>query len=207
MYQLFCSPNTYAMGPHVLLEELEVEFEIVEVSLFTPVPDSDFLAASPHARVPALRHNHGTVCESGAIALYLTDAHSEKGFGIAVDHPDRARYLQWLFYLSSTLQPEVLIQFHPESYFDNVDLQNYLKTASMNRLETIWQTLNSIYEDGPYLYGNHPTAVDICLAIQIQWTECFSDGISRYPNLQRMLEEISTRDAYLRAMQWHQKAP
>jgi glutathione S-transferase len=192
------------MGPHVLLEELGVDFKLIEVSLFSPDPDDEFLTASPHARVPALRHSHGTVCESGAIALYLSDTHPEKGFGIVAGHPDRARFLQWLFYLSSTLQPEVLIQFHPESYFDNPELQTKLKAASMARLDTIWDTLNSAYEVGLYLFGNHPTAVDICLAIQIQWPECFSDGISQYPNLARMLEHISTRDAYVRAMQWHQ---
>ena len=206
MYQLYCAPNTYAMGAHVLLEEIGVDFELIEVALFSADPLDDFVEASPHARVPALRHRHGTVFESGAIALYLTDAHADKGFGVVADHHDRARYLQWLFYLSSTVQPEVLIQFHPESYFDDPVLQRALTNASMKKLDTIWQNLNGAYENGPYVFGHRPTAVDFCLAIQIQWPECFTNGISQYPNLERMLDTISNRDAYVRAMQWHRKS-
>jgi len=203
MYQLYCAPNTYAMGAHVLLEELAVDYELKPVDLFSASPDPEFLAVSPHARVPALRHSQGTIFESGAIALYLTDKHPDKGFGVDMDHPDRGRYLQWLYYLSSTVQPEVLIQFHPENYFADGALQLKLKQASMGRLNTIWEILNDAYKNGPWLIDNRPTAVDYCVAIQIGWPECFERNVDQYPHLARMLATISKREAFSRVLDWH----
>lgn len=204
MYQLYCAANTYAMGAHVLLEELGVSYEVIEVTIYADKADPEFLKASPHARVPALVHRYGTVFESGAIAQFLTDTHPDNGLGVPFDDPDRGRFLQWLYYLSSTVQPEVMIQFHPDNYFQDLDTQRRLKSASMDRLEGIWKVLNEAYRDGPWLVDNRPTAVDFCLAIQLQWPECFRDGISGYPNLEHMLATISRRQAYQKVMQWHQ---
>ena len=204
MYQLFCAANTYAMSAHVLLEELGVEYDLREVSIFVDRPDADFLQASPHGRVPALQHTHGTIFESGAIAQFLSDEHIESGFGVPIDHPQRAEFLQWLYYLSSTVQPEVLIQFHPEGYFEDEGLQSQLKNASLQRLNKSWRILDDAYGNaGPWLIDNRLTAVDICLAIQIQWPESFSGSVYDYPNLARMLNTISQRDAWQRTMRWH----
>ena len=68
MYRLYAAPNTYAMIAHAVLEELGVPYELAWVEIFTDRPDPDFLAASPHARVPALADQNGAICEAGAIA-------------------------------------------------------------------------------------------------------------------------------------------
>ena len=203
MYRLYCARNTYAMSAHILLEELAVEYELCEVELFAQDYAVDFLEASPHGRLPALRHQTGTIFESGAIAQYLTETHQDRGFGVSPDSPLRATYLQWMYYLSSTVQPEVLIQFHPENYFDEPENQQQLKTASMRRLSKIWTVLDHTYRNGPWLIDGRPTAIDYCLAVQIQWPQCFNHDISEYPNLQRLLETISVRPAYSKVMAWH----
>ena len=81
MYRLYAAPNTYAMIPHAVLEELGVAYELIWVEIFTDRPDSDFLAASPHARVPALADETGAICEAGAIALYLAERHPGRRAG------------------------------------------------------------------------------------------------------------------------------
>jgi len=207
MYQLYCARNTYAMGAHVLLEELGVAYEICEVDLGLDQQSDDFMLASPHGRVPALRYSHGAIFESNAIALYLTDTHADRGLSIVPDHSLRAPYLQWLFYLSSTVQPEVLIQFHPEYYFTDVATQTVFRNASMERLLAIWQILDMAYAtdpDSPWLFDQRPTAVDFCLAIQIQWSECFDDTIDRFPYLAGLLRAMKTRPAFEKVMRWHQ---
>ena len=205
MYQLYCSPNTYAMGVHAILEEIGADYEILPVRLFTEHPDPGFLQASPHGRVPALVHGAGGICESGAIALFLADRHPEAGLTVAPDLPDRADFLQCLFYLSSTLQPEVLIQFHPEAYFPDRARQIALKTASMGRLDKVWQVLDAALAPGPYFFGDRPRACDICLATQAIWPEAFSGAITDYPNVARMVASLTDRPAVARVLAWHEK--
>ena len=212
MYQFYCAPDTYAMGIHILLEELAVDYELIALSLPKSMADelepenypAGFLQASPHGKVPALRHAHGAACESGAIALYLADTHADKGFTLALDHPQRAAYLQWLFYLSSTLQPDVMLQFHPEVYFSDTTQQSQLRKAAFRRLSDILTILDGEYEDRTWLFDNRPTAVDFCLAIPLLWPECIPSGLAIYPNLQRMLTTLAERPAFQHVMNWHQ---
>ncbi len=144
--------------------------------------------------------------ESGAIALHLADSLCNGQFSVAADSADRPEYLQWLFYFSSTLQPDVMLQFHPEYYFSDSERQSALKASAMQRLEEIWKILERRYQAGPWMFDNRPTAVDFSLATVLRWPECFPNGIGQYPNLQSSLEAVCQREACQRVMRWHEGA-
>ena len=204
MYRLFLAKNSYAMSSHVILEEIGAPFELVPVEIFTDRPDPAFLKVSPHARVPALVDGEVSLCETGAIALYLADRHPEARLAVAPSDPKRARLLQWLFYLSSTLQPDVMIQFHPELYFSDGARQAQFQAASMARLANVWSVLDEALAPGPYLFGDQPTVVDFCLATQAIWPECFAKGITKFERVARMVERISARPSFARLKAWHE---
>jgi glutathione S-transferase len=216
MYELYAYPNTYAISVHLLLQECGVDYRVVDVSqngaLSGEPNDNESSAAasfkqvSPHQRVPALRLPDGSSqFESGAIALYLADSMCNGEFSIAADSTSRPEYLQWLFYLSSTLQPEVMLQFHPEHYFDDTPTQQVLKAASMQRLSKIWPILESRYAAGPWMFENRPTAVDFSLATVLLWPECFPADESIYPNLVRTLKTIEKRKECAAVLRWHRR--
>lgn len=216
MHELYAYPNTYAIGVHLLLHECGVDYRVIDVSeigtLSVDTRDEENLAtvkfkqASPHQRVPALLLSDGhSQFESGAIALHLADSMCGGKFSITADSASRPEYLQWLFYLSSTLQPEVMLQFHPEHYFDDMSTQQALKDASMQRLSKIWPVLEQRYAAGPWMFENRPTAVDFSLANVLFWPECFPSDVSIYPNLVRTLEEMEKREACAEVLRWHRR--
>lgn len=210
-YDLYAFPDTYAMGCHMLLEESEVNYRVIDVSQFDQLENpvrqnkvSDFHEVSPHQKVPALRLHNGTgLCESGAIALYLGDTLCDGKFSVPHESDQRAEYLQWLFYLSSTVQPEVMLQFHPENYFDDSSTQKQLQQASLNRLDKIWPVLEARYNSSTWMFGKHPTAVDFSVATVLMWPEPFSGTIDDYPALAKMLETLKQRPACHRVLDWH----
>lgn len=216
MIELYAYPDTYSIGCHMLLEESGVEYRVNDVSAFEHLrksarekAEAGFNEASPHRRVPALRIDNEqgasqSLCESGAIALHLSDSLCNGAFSIPSNSHKRPRYLQWLFYLSSTLQPEVMLQFHPEHYFDDENLQQRLQKASMDRLEEIWSVLERQYQNGPWMFDNRPTAVDFCLATVLLWPECFPKQLQAYPNLSSSINAIKQRPACSHVIQWHQ---
>lgn len=205
MYRLFAAPNSYAMVAHAVLEELGVAYELAWVEIFTDKPDPAFLAASPHARVPALVHEHGTLYEAGAIALYLAERHPEAGLTIPIGDPDRGKFLQWLSYLASTLQPDVMIQFHPEIYLADAEDQARLKQASMERLGRVLKTIDEALDPGPYFFGERLTVCDFVLALQAVWPEIYPRSIDDYPNLKRLVEAVIERPAVRRILARHQQ--
>ena len=213
IYQLYAYPNTYSMGVHLLLEETGVPYVIVNPKTNPSFTDTIFYRVSPHGRVPALIFPDGTtMAESSAIALHLADILCEQKFSIKADSIDRGRYLQWMFYLSSTLQPDVMIVFHPEHYFPDSERQDALVAAAENRLNKVWSILEQEYSQlnspqkgrGPWMFEHGPTAVDFSLATVLIWPECFSSSLQIYPALSAMLQTLSERASFKRIMPWHQ---
>ncbi len=205
-YTLFCAPDTYAMCAHALLEEIGADYDLRWIQIFNETPDADFLAASPHCRTPALAGPDGTVFETGAVCMYLAERHPETGLIIPERDPNRGAFLQWLHYLASTLQPDVIIQFHPEFYHGDPALQTALKAASMQRLVGVYGTLEqALPDDGPYLFGATPTVPDFILAMQTIWDIIFpNQDITAYPKLARHLKAMRARSAVQRMLAQHQ---
>ncbi len=203
MYTLYAYPNSYAMTVHALMEELGLDYTVKWVGIFTATPDPDFVAASPHARVPALETPDGPVFETGAIALYLAEKHASGAYQIQTGDPRRARFLQWFHYLASTLQPDVMIQFHPEVYFeDDATQQRFLK-ASRKRLGSVLDTIADAIGDGPYFFGDTVTVLDFLLALQTVWPEVHPNGIAARPAIERHLTAMMARPAVARIHALH----
>jgi glutathione S-transferase len=76
------------------LEELGISYDLVTLT-------SEEAAAGEHrlrhplGRVPVLEDDEGTVFESTALCLYVTDLHPEAGLAPAVGTRDRALVYQW----------------------------------------------------------------------------------------------------------------
>jgi len=191
------------MGVHVVLEEIGADYEVRWVRLFSDTPDPDFLLVSPHARVPALLGPDGALFESGAIALYLAERHPDTGLTVAPEHPLRGQFLQWMHYLAATLQPDVMLQFHPEMYFPDQTEQVALKQASMRRLDKVLQVIDTALSPGPWFLGETLTAVDFCFAMQAVWPEIYPDSISDYPNIARMVDRFLQRPSAQKIISLH----
>lgn len=209
IYQLYASPNTYSIGAHLLLEESGEPYCIINPRLNPSRNDTAFRSASPHGRVPALILPDGsTLFESSAIALHLADTLCEQSFSIDSDSPHRGHYLQWLFYLSSTLQPDVMLVFHPEYYCPDKAQQVALVESAQHRLEQVWTVLDKEFSrnnhPAPWMFESGPTAFDFSLATVMLWPEVFPTSSKTYPALSTMLQALSERTSFKRVMPWHQ---
>jgi glutathione S-transferase len=186
------------MSIHALLEDMGLPYEIRWVKIMVRDLDPDFQAASPHGRVPTLETPTGALFETGAIALWLAETHSQAELHVPEGDPDRGEFLQWLHYFASTLQPEVIIQFHPEFYFQDPETCDALKAASMLRLEKVVDTLEAALEPGPFFLGERRTILDYLFALQATWPEIYPTAIDDYPRIRRNVESLLARPAVKR---------
>ena len=193
------------MTVHCLMEELELDYDCRWVGIFTDKPDADFLKVSPHARVPALVTPDGPVFETGAIALYLAERHGGGDYQIPVGDADRGRFLQWYYYLGTTLQPDVMVQFHPEVYFADDETQERYKAASKLRLAKVLNTLSEAIGDGPFFFGERITVLDFLLALQAVWPEIYPGAMDEYPVIKKHVETMLARPAVEKIYNLHMK--
>ncbi|WP_313053492.1 glutathione S-transferase family protein [Pseudomonas lopnurensis] len=154
LLKLFHAPGSFSSRIVWLLEELNANYEIVQVSdPHTQGGVADPHNPHPHGFVPALEHEGQVVSETGAIALYLTDLFPDATVGVPVGHPLRGRYLTWLFYQVGLTEP--LVYMKGGRLLERDPAMARLDTAMMCHIE------DSLASNGPYLLGGRFTAPDI----------------------------------------------
>lgn len=204
-YHLYAHKNSYAMTTHLMLEELGVDYEVSWFNVHKPEEfPVEFLQLNPNARVPVLVTPEGPIYESAATMMYLSEQHENRFMPVPQDR-HRGPALQWLFYLMSTFQPEVLIQFHAERYFpDDGSMRQALKSASMRELEILWGVIEDALDPGPWFLGADYGICDMLFLMQAVWRENQPSPLSRYPNSVRMMKTAFARPAVRRILKLHQ---
>ena len=142
--------------------------------------------------------------ETGAIAYYIAECHPDIDLIIKEGEPERALFLQWFHYLASTLQPDVMIQFHPEIYFPNNDqLQTQFRDMSLTRLAGVLDIIENNLSRGLYFCGSRRTIIDYLFVMQAVWPEVFPHKITDYPNISDLVERLLSRPAVKRVCDLH----
>jgi len=204
-YRLYAHRNSYAMTTHLMLEELGIDYDVTWFNVHRPEEfPPEFLQLNPNAKVPVLVTPHGAVYESAATLLYLSEHHDNR-FMPVEPGTERARAQQWLIYLMSTFQPEVMIQFHAERYFaDDISMQQALRAASLRELEALWKIIETALDPGPWFLGASYSICDILFVMQAIWKENQPPDLASHPNSMRMLRSAFERPAVQRVMRIHQ---
>src|SRR6478736_5210824 len=104
--KLFFNPQSRAVIAKWMLDECGAEYEIVPIDFAkrehkTP----EFLKINPAGKLPALVDGESKVFEGAAVCLYLGDKFPEASRAPKIGAPERGRYLSWMVYSTSQLEP------------------------------------------------------------------------------------------------------
>jgi len=183
----------------LFLEETGTPYEAIPVDTRKGEQHkSEFLAINPNAKLPAIVDRDVTVFDSSAILLYLAEKTGK--FLPAKTDKARGELLSWMFFVSSGVGP----------YFgQSVHFRNYApeKIAyAINRYAFEAQRhagiLNARLGNQKYMLGDTYTIVDMNVW---GWARLIptvlGDGAwAKFPNLKRLVDEISARPAAQKAM-------
>ncbi|WP_444957948.1 glutathione S-transferase family protein [Microbulbifer sp. ZKSA002] len=197
MYKLFYYPRNASWAPHLILKELGVEFELVLVDRRSEAQKAaEYLELNPTGRIPTLVDGGSALFESAAIALYLCEKHPEAELLPQANSTERALCYQWLFYLTSTLQPELMIYFYPEKHTTNNNSTPSIVEAQEQRITDMYGILNDQIGDREYLVGNKISICDYFLFMLCHWGSGFKTPPIAFPNLARCLRNLASKEAF-----------
>ena len=202
MYTLYWSPNSAAMAPHGVLLETGARFELVELSLERKQHQSpEYLKLNPNGRVPTLVvDGKDVIFESAAVCMYLADRHPAAGLAPAVDDPGRGLYLQWLTYMSNTLQPAYLHHYYADRYISNPEHAPEVAEKAREDLGVIWGRIDQAIGAGPYMLGERYSACDLYLLMLSTWQDALPGLYQRFPNVKRCVDHVLQRPAVIDLM-------
>ena len=165
MLTLYHAPLSRSGSILALIDELGVadRVDIVEVAVARRDGSGGADPRNPHpeGKVPYLVAGGDHIRERGAIVTYLTDLFPEAGMGRPVGHPERGRFLSWLFYYQGVMEP-VLV--HDFAGLDHPALRSTFRDKA-----TMLARLTEALEGQPYLLGDDFTAVDLLLSSPFLW--------------------------------------
>jgi glutathione S-transferase len=193
MITLYHRPKTRSSRFLFLLEELEAPYRVQLVSVRQRDGSGALDPANPHphGKVPAIEDDGSVVFESSAIALYLTDKFTKNHLGPLVGEAQRGTYLSWLAYYAGVFEPSVL------SKFMKVTVPR--GTAGWVELEEVMPAILARLAAGPYMLGEHFTAVDVLFGTTFaQFAQ--SGLLPQSPLIDAYVQRIVSRPAFARGM-------
>jgi len=139
MYKLFYADGSAAMSTRAVLEEIGAAYDLIQTDISHDKPRApELLKLNPNGWVPVLVYDGGTMHEASAITIFLTDRHPGAGLAPAADDPARGPFLQWLVYMSNTLQIAYQLTYHWDRYCAGPDAQASVQQKSCSRLREVW---------------------------------------------------------------------
>jgi len=181
-----------------MLEETGLPYEAVPVD--TRKGDQhkpQFLVINPNAKVPAIVDGDATVFDSNAILLYL----AEKTGKFLPGKSDKARgeLLSWLMFVASGVGPFSGQSVHFRNYAP--EKNEYAINRYMYEAQRHYGILEARLAKHKYVLGDTYTIVDMAVW---GWARLIPNalgdkGWEKFPNLKRLVDEISARPAAQRA--------
>ena len=182
----------------LFLEEAGLPYEAIPVD--TRKGDQhkpDFLKINPNAKVPAIVDGDATVFDSSAILLYLGEKTGK--FIPAKGDKARGELLSWMFFVSSGVGPYSGQSVHFRNYAP--EKNEYAINRYAFEAQRHFGIINERLAKNKFMLGDY-SIVDMNIW---GWARLIPNVLgegawAKFPNLKRMVDEISARPAAAKAV-------
>jgi len=195
-FYFHATPNPMKVA--LLLEELEIPFELIGVDIFKGEQHGrEYRRINPNGKVPAVVYDGITIFDSHAILLHLAQEH---GRFIPAAKAERVAMLSWLEFVATGLSPFSGQAVHFLHYAPAGN--DYAKNRYLKEVERHYQVLDDRLGAAPFLAGNEYSIADMALW---GWANSAAyifgeKGLGAYPNVKRTVVQIAARPAAARAL-------
>jgi GST-like protein len=185
----------------LFLEEAGLSYEPVPVDTRKGEQHKpEFLAVNPNAKVPAIVDGDVTVFDSNAILLYL----AEKTGKFLPPKSDklRAELLSWLMFVGTGVGPYSGQSVHFRHYAPDKEKNEYAVNRYAFEAQRHYGILDARLAKQKYMVGDTYTIVDMDVWgwARLIPTVLGEPSWAKFPNLKRLVDEISARPAAQRAV-------
>jgi glutathione S-transferase len=202
MYQLHYFPSNANAAPHMVLEEIGQKYELFLVDRAKNAQKSkEYLKINPNGRIPALIDGDLVLFESAAIVLHLVDRHPEAGLAPKMGTLERAKFYQWMTFLTNSLQEELMIWQYPERLAGaNAGAAEVVKHGAEKRAEAYLDVIEQhLKTNGPLFLGETLSAADFYLVMLARWARPMASPPRSRPNIAKLLDIVTALPAVRRA--------
>lgn len=198
MYTLFYSPGSMSLATHILLRELDVDFDLQKFATAEGAnKTAAYLEVNPTGMLPALRLPDGQVLtENIALLSHLAQTHASSTW--PDDRLAQARVLERMSFIASAAHPPFTLAFKPGRWGFDDDMLARIQDAGAKRFLKMLQHLEAVHV-GPYAMGAF-TVVDPQLLVVVLWAKKIGLKFDTLPKLGAFALAMLQRDAVQEAL-------
>jgi glutathione S-transferase len=199
MIKLYGVPQSRAMRPLWMLEELGLRYENVKTNFRTgETRQADYLRLNPNGHIPTLQDGDLVLWESLAINLYLARKYDKGLWPKTVE--DEGRAFQWSIWAMTELEEPLLTVLLNRVFA--LETQRDLKKAddAAERFTGPLAVLNGALGGRSYPLGDTFTVADLNVASVLSWAPIAGLDLSAAPQAQGWLGRCAARPALARAL-------
>lgn len=190
------------MAPHFILEALNVDFELILVDRKSNAQKSkQYLALNPMGRIPTLVDNDVTLFESPAICMYLAEQNPNANLMPQIGTSERARCLQWMMYLTNTIQAELMVYFYPEKYLAEIKDTSAIIANQERKITEMFALLDDELANRQFLVSDNITICDYFLFMLAVWADEFKKPPLSFHYLGKYLRKLAKNTAIINVCQ------
>ena len=155
------------------LELLGLDYERVDANpLGSEVEKARIREINPLVQVPTLKLPDGQIMtESAMILVWLGDLDGQQAFAPGPRDDQRANYLRWLGFLSSSFYSTFTISDGPERFHPDTATHTVLLDMVNERRKALWRMMDAAFADvpGDFLLGEALSFLDLYVAMMSYW--------------------------------------
>lgn len=196
MFKLYGRKGAGSVATQALLEEVGAAYENHWVE-DTKAPW--YLAICPNGKIPALQLPSGELMfESAAMIAYLVEAYPGAHMAPAAGTPAKARFHQWLAFISSGFY-ETMLRFY---YSDRYGEAASVKQAAISEIKRLLSVVEGeLNKSGPFLCGKEVNGADIYLCMLLSWFEPTpEEALAATPKVLALYQAVTQRPAWQRTL-------
>ncbi|MGE5148564.1 MAG: glutathione S-transferase family protein [Rhodospirillaceae bacterium] len=200
MTTIFHSRNARSLRVLWVLEEMGAKADVKTLPFPPRKLQPEYLALNPSGTVPLMIDGERVMTESLAICEYLVAKHGNSSLVVPANDPERAPYLQWLWYGESTFMLPIAVI----SRLERLKTRDPATEALLAEMrETLAARLNLLEQrlDGrDFLVAGRLTLADVSVGFPLHaGTVLFGLSPMFGPRARAYYERLRSRPAYQRA--------
>lgn len=194
--KLYHCKNARSLRPLWALEEMGLDYELVNMEFPPRVTYDGYLGINPLGTVPAFIDGGVTMTESSGICQYLVDIYGPSELAVLPSEPDYGEYLNWLHRSDATLTfPQTLVlrytQLEPEERRQPQVAEDYARWY-LSRLRSVELAM----EGKEFLCAGRFTIADIAVGYALFFGVSLGLDERYKSNCKRYLDSLMARPAF-----------
>ena len=195
--KLYYSPGACSLAAHILLNEINVDFDLERVDLKTHKTEkgADYYAINPKGYVPALEINPGLILTENVAVLPFIAQHDAGQDLIPPSGLGRAKVLEWLGYLNSELHDEYAVFFDPKITEDE-------KVRGYATIDKMLKYIDDYLAKSDYdcLVNDRFGPADAYLFVLTNWSKVIHHDLTPFTNIVALRNKVAERQSVQIAM-------